>query len=68
MDHISEDELDRYAARSMAEAEAAAIEEHLLTCAFCQDRLELTDEFVAAMRAAVHERNAKNRRRRTAGR
>jgi anti-sigma factor ChrR (cupin superfamily) len=67
MDHISEDQMDRYAARSLAEPEAAAVEEHLVMCAFCQDRLELTDEFVAAMRAAVNERNLKNRRPRTAG-
>jgi anti-sigma factor RsiW len=67
MDHISEDELDRYAARSLPESEAAAIEEHLLICEFCQDRLQLTDEFVAALRAATHERNLKSRRLRRGG-
>ncbi len=67
MDHISEEELDRYAARSLPEPEAAAIEEHLVMCEFCQDRLQLTDEFVAALRAAVQERNQKSRRPRSAG-
>lgn len=56
MDHISDDELDRYAARSLPEAETAAVEEHLIMCEFCQDRLQLTDEFIAALRAAVQQR------------
>ncbi|GEM_PF-109617 len=56
MDHISEDELDRYAARSLPAARTAAVEEHLLICEFCQDRLDLTEEFIAALRAAVQQR------------
>jgi anti-sigma factor RsiW len=68
MDHISEDQLDCYSERSLPESETAAVEEHLAMCDFCQDRLQLTDEFVAALRTAVQERNLKSRRRRTAGR
>jgi hypothetical protein len=56
MDHIPEDLLDRYAARGLPEAEAARVEEHLLICTFCQDRLQLTDDFVAALRSAVDQR------------
>ncbi len=67
MDHISEDQMDCYAARSLPEAEAAAVEGHLVMCEFCQDRLQLTDEFVTALRAAVEQRNRKSRRPRTAG-
>jgi anti-sigma factor RsiW len=67
MDHISEDQMDCYASRSLPESEAAAVEQHLVMCEFCQDRLQLTDDFVAALRAAVQQRNQKSNRRRTAG-
>lgn len=53
MDHISEDELDRYAARQLPEAQATVVEDHLLTCSFCQERLRVTDEFIVALREVV---------------
>ena len=53
VDHISEDRLDQYALKRLPEDQAAALEEHLLICAECQDRLQLTDEFIAALRAVV---------------
>lgn len=51
MPHISEDILDQYALNKLPESEAAALEEHLLVCFDCQDRLQLTDDFIAALRA-----------------
>jgi hypothetical protein len=50
VDHIPEDDLDRYGAGSVSAEETAPIEEHLLFCEVCQDRLQLTDEFIAALR------------------
>ena len=48
--HISEDLLDQYALKRLPEAEVAALEEHLLICPECQDRLQLTDDFIEALR------------------
>jgi hypothetical protein len=56
VDHITEDDLDRYAAASVLGEKAALIEEHLLVCEVCQDRLQLTDEFIAALRDTVEGR------------
>ncbi len=56
MRHISEDLLDQYALKKLPESEAAALEEHLLICPKCQDRLQLTEDFIAALRAAVGPR------------
>jgi hypothetical protein len=64
MDHIPEDVLDRYAVRGLPGVEEALVEEHLLLCTFCQDRLQLTDDFVAALRSAAEQRQ----RRRPKGR
>jgi hypothetical protein len=35
------------------EPQAGPLEEHLLICTACQDRLRATDDYVAAMRAAA---------------
>jgi hypothetical protein len=51
LNHISEDELELYAvSRDIPESRFAALEEHLLVCEVCQDRLQELDEYVAAMR------------------
>ncbi len=52
--HISEEELELYAvSRDFPEAQLAAVEEHLLICEACQDRLQQLDEYVAVMREAL---------------
>jgi anti-sigma factor RsiW len=57
-DHISDETLERHAAgHKLPEAELAALEEHLLTCTACQDRLRHWEEYVAAMRQALKELN-----------
>ena len=55
MRHSSEDLLDSHALTKFPETEVAALEERLLICPDCQDRLQLTDDFIQALRAAVGE-------------
>jgi len=49
VDHISDELLEQYAMGNPVPPET---EEHLLLCFSCMQRLESTDEFIAAMRAA----------------
>ena len=51
--HVSDEQLDQYALKRLTEAEVAALEEHLLICPECQDRLQHTDDFIEALRTAV---------------
>ena len=53
MQHISEDSLEQYAMGAIPESEAGPLEEHLLICPTCQDRLQATDDYVAALRVAA---------------
>jgi hypothetical protein len=48
--HAAEDDLELYAMRSLPAPESERLEEHLLVCVGCQDRLTATDQYVAAMR------------------
>jgi anti-sigma factor RsiW len=50
--HITEEDLERYAMRMAPEADLERIEEHLLICAECRDRLIETERVVAAFQAA----------------
>ena len=52
VEHVSEDDLERYAMRTLPAPEVESLEEHLLICSACRDRLESTDQYVAAMKAA----------------
>lgn len=51
--HPSEDALELYALRRLAEGDEAPLEEHLLICEKCRNRLEEMDEYVAALREAL---------------
>ena len=53
MGHIPEDWLERYSLGTLEEPLMAPLEEHLLICHLCQDRLVETDDFLEAMRAAA---------------
>lgn len=53
MEHAAEDDLESYAMRTLPAPEVESLEEHLLICAECRDRLQATDEYVAAMTAAA---------------
>jgi hypothetical protein len=52
-DHIPEQTLEEYSRGTLSEGETERLEEHLLVCPHCQDRLADTDEFVRAMRDAA---------------
>lgn len=52
MEHVSEDDLERYAMRTLPESAVAPLEEHLLICAECRGRLVETERYVAPLRAA----------------
>jgi len=52
-DHPSDEVLEQYAAHSLPEPALAEIEEHLLLCSKCQQRVEEIDAYVSAMRGAA---------------
>ncbi len=56
MNHIADDLIDEYVLARLPETAAAALEEHLLICELCRDRLQLTEEFIQALRAASARR------------
>ena len=49
-DHASDDALERYAMGRLSEPELAGLEEHLLVCESCQDRLALEDSIRQGVR------------------
>lgn len=51
--HATEDALERYSMGRVAEPELAELEEHLLVCELCQDRLVEEEDFGRATRAAL---------------
>ncbi len=51
--HIDEDVLEAYSLGRIANNEASVLEEHLLICRACQERLEQTDDFVRAFPIAA---------------
>lgn len=50
--HATGDELEQYSMGRLAEPAAAGLEEHLLVCSHCQDRLMREDDFRKGMRDA----------------
>jgi hypothetical protein len=53
INHIDDETIDRYALGKLTEDELAPVEEHLLICHACQDKLDAADGFVSAFRAAA---------------
>ncbi|HXG32704.1 MAG TPA: hypothetical protein VNJ11_05020 [Bryobacteraceae bacterium] len=51
--HIEDDELELYALGRLCESRVVAVEEHVLICESCQDRLAETEAYVEAVRAAA---------------
>lgn len=51
--HIPDDELEAYGLDKLPELRLAAVEEHLLWCNRCLDRIEAIERRIAAMRNAV---------------
>jgi hypothetical protein len=55
LDHLKEEELEQYCLGGLVEARCVRLEEHLLVCEPCCNRLAETDAFVAAMRQASRQ-------------
>ena len=53
--HVSEQLLERYVLRQLAEEQLAIVEEHLLICPACQDHLDQVDEYIQAVKLAAVE-------------
>jgi anti-sigma factor ChrR (cupin superfamily) len=51
--HASEDVLEQYAMGTMSEANSAPLEEHLLVCPACCERVAWLDDFVKSICAAA---------------
>jgi anti-sigma factor RsiW len=51
--HITDDEIEGYSLGALAAEPAALLEEHLLVCESCRQRLSESDEFVRAMEAGA---------------
>ncbi len=51
--HVETEDLELYAMGRISEERCAGVEEHLLLCAQCQDRLEEFDQFLKAFRHAA---------------
>jgi hypothetical protein len=51
--HMDEEILELYALGRLNEEEVVPVEEHLLICHTCQDRLADTDEYIRTVRAAA---------------
>src|SRR5262245_7278701 len=56
--HISDEALERYAMGTLVDS-VGEIEEHLLDCPSCQDRLVEADEFLALFRIAAAQADAR---------
>ena len=53
--HMSDDQIERYSMGAVSEAELEPVEEHLLICEACQNRVTENDLYVAAMQGAGNE-------------
>jgi hypothetical protein len=53
--HITEADLEKYAMRTLPDAELDRLELHLLICSQCRDWVQMEIEFVTAMRGAAEE-------------
>ena len=53
MGHIEDDLIERYSMGRLTEPELSEVEEHLLICTQCQERVEAEDRFTRAARAAL---------------
>jgi hypothetical protein len=50
--HVEEERLEEYSMGCLPETETAQVEEHILICESCQDKLDHLDSFVRSMRHA----------------
>jgi len=53
--HFPDHLLENYAMGKLSDHESEPVEEHLLPCSLCQERLEELDDFVQAIKTALAE-------------
>jgi hypothetical protein len=53
--HPSEESLEQFAMATLPNSETGPLEEHLLICGECRERLDSEIEYVTAMRAAASD-------------
>jgi predicted anti-sigma-YlaC factor YlaD len=61
--HLAEDDLERYSMGELAGEECARLEEHLLLCETCRQRVREQDLFVRSMKHAAEEWRKQEKRR-----
>lgn len=55
LQHPSDEVIEQYSLNRLADTEVERMEEHLLLCEHCQDRVELADGFITATKQALRE-------------
>jgi anti-sigma factor RsiW len=60
LNHATEEGLERYSMGTLSEAEAEVLEEDLLVCTACQERLTETDRYVRAVRETASKLRARD--------
>ncbi len=53
VEHITEEQLEKYHLQQLSEAAAVAVEDHLLLCEHCQTKLEDLEVFIKSFRAVA---------------
>jgi hypothetical protein len=53
--HVDSETLEAYSMGMSSQEETAFVEEHLLICETCQERLDETDSYVALMRMVAQQ-------------
>ena len=53
--HIADDVLEKYVMNTLAEQDVGPVEEHLLVCSDCQERVTETEEFIQVTKAALRD-------------
>lgn len=66
-DHVQEEELEQYCLGGLAEVRCGRLEEHLLLCEACRDRLTETESFIGAVRQAGRQWSGEHLERGAAG-
>ncbi|HEY9142309.1 MAG TPA: hypothetical protein VIN93_15525 [Bryobacteraceae bacterium] len=51
--HIADDVLEGYVMTRLSDAEIVSVEEHLLICQGCRERVAWLDDFVGSIRSAA---------------
>ena len=60
--HLEEEEIERYSLAASPECELSRVEEHLLLCSSCRQKVEASDRYVHSMRRAATQIRAEEKR------